>query len=393
MWHWLSEFSAGRRKRADEELDEEIAAHLAIESKQRTENGETAAEAERAALRVFGNVGLVKETTRSMWGSGLFERCMQDVSYALRMLRKTPGFAIVAVLTLALGIGANTAIFSIDYATLLAPLPYPEPGQLVMVWSKLHGRRQTISAGDFLEWKRQNTVFQDLNAWTDRTFNIARGNIATGDRPENVEARVVSPGLYRMLGTPFRMGRDFLPEEGQPGANHVVILTNKFWQRLGSNPRIVGSTMRIDAQSYTVVGVFGPGLTDRGQGEIAVPLAFAATEINHDSHWLTAMGRLKPGLSLRQAQADMNAVTGLLARTYPKSDTGWGASVERFKNDFIPSERIMTLWLLLSAVGFVLLIACVNVANLLLARSLSGRKRWQCVAHWERNPLLSFCNS
>jgi predicted permease len=370
VWrYWLSKRTTGRRKRAEEELEEEIAAHLAIETKQRTENGETAEEAARAARRVFGNVELVKETTRSMWGSGLFERFIQDLKYALRMLRKTPGFAIAAVLTLALGIGANTAIFSIDYATLLAPLPYPDPGQLVVVWSKLHGHRETISVGDFLEWKRQNTAFQDLNAWISSSFNIA-----AGDRPQNIEARVVTPGLYRMLGTPFSLGRDFLPEEGQPGSNRVVILTNKFWKRLGSNPHILGSALRIDGQPYTVIGVFGPGLTDRGQGDIAVPLAFAPADINHDNHWLTVMGRLKPGVRLPQAQADMNAVTSRLARMYPNSDKGWGASVESFKNDFIPSERIMTLWLLLSAVGFVLLIACVNVANLLLARSLSRQK-------------------
>ena len=370
MWRdWLSQLTGGGRKRADEELEDEIAAHLAIETKQRTENGETAEEAAHGALRVFGNVGMVKETTRSMWGSGLFERFIQDLKYALRMLRKQPGFAMVAIVTLALGIGANSAIFSVDYATLLAPLPYPEPDQLVMVWSKLQGRREPISVGDFLEWKRQSTAFQDLNAWTSSNFNIA-----TGDRPENIEARVVTPGLYRMLGTRFTLGRDFLPEEGQPGFNHVAVLTNKFWQRLGSNPHVVGSSMRIDGQPYTIVGVFGPGLTDRGQGEIAVPLAFTPAEINHESRWLTAMGRLKPGMSLRQAQSDMNSITGRLARTYPNSDKGWGASVEPFKNDFIPSERITTLWLLLSAVGFVLLIACVNVANLLLARSLSRQR-------------------
>ncbi len=357
------------RARADEELEEEIAAHLAIEIKQRIDAGETPESARRAALQVFGNVSLVKEVTRGMWGSGLVERLAKDLKYAVRMLGKTPGFTVVAVLTLALGIGANTAVFSVDYAALLAPLPYPQAGELVMLWSKFQGHRQVISAGDFLEWKRESSAFQDLNAWTDGTFNVA-----TREQPESVEARITSPGLNRMLGTPFSLGRDFVPEEGRPGGNHVVILTNKFWKRLGGNPHVIGSTIRIDGEPYTVVGVLGPGLTDRGQGDIVVPLAFRPEQINHESRWLTAMGRLKPGVTLRQAQADMDAVTARLAAIYPKSDKGWSASVEPFKNDFIPSDRIMMLWLLLGAVAFVLLIACVNVANLMLARSLSRQK-------------------
>ncbi len=221
---------------------------------------------------------------------------------------------MVAVLTLALGIGANTAVFSVDYATLLAPLPYPQPGQLVMLWSKFQGRRDVSSAGDFLEWKRQSSAFQDLNAMTEGPFNIA-----TRDQPQSVEGRITTPGLYRMLGIPFALGRDFLPEEGRLGGNHVVILTNKFWKRLGSDPHVIGTAIRINGEPYTVVGVFGPGLTDRGQGEIAVPLVFRPEQINHDSRWLLAMGRLKAGVTIRQAQAGMDAVTAHLARIYPKS--------------------------------------------------------------------------
>ncbi len=367
---WRSFVSKFRRRlAADDELEQEIAAHLAIETKQRIESGETPENARRDALRAFGNVGLVKEVTRSMWGLGLFERFIQNLKYALRMLGKTPGFTIVAILTLALGIGANTAIFSIDYATLLAPLPYPQPEQLVILWSKFQRSSGMTSTADFLEWKRQATAFQDLNAWTEGTFNIA-----TREQPENITARVVTPGLNRMLGIPFTLGRDFVPEEGRPGADHVVILTNKFWKRLGGNPHIVGSALRMDGEPYTVVGVFGPGLTDRGQGEIAVPLAFRPDQITHENRWLCVMGRLKPDVTLRQAQAGMDAVAAHLAEIYPKSNKGWRVSVEPFKNDFIPSERIMTLWLLLAAVGFVLLIACGNVANLLLARSLSRQK-------------------
>ena len=296
---------------------------------------------------------------------------LQNLGYSLRLMRKSPGLTLAVLLTLALGIGANTAIFTVDYATLLAPLPYPEPNQIVMVWSKLGGHRHNVSVADFVEWKRQSRAFQDLNAWTGDRFNIA-----TPTQPEYVDGRIPTPGLFKMLGNPpFLLGRDFLPQEGTPGKDHEVILTHKFWERLGGNPHVLGTSLRINGEPYTVVGVFAPGLTDRGQGEFAVPLAFSpAEQVNHDNHWLAVMGRLKPGVTIRQAQADLDAVTARLAAAYPSTNKGWGASVEPLKNDFIPSDRVMTLWLLLGAVAFVLLIACANVANLLLAKSMSRQR-------------------
>jgi putative ABC transport system permease protein len=292
---------------------------------------------------------------------------LQNLGYTLRAIRKSPGLTLTVLLTLALGIGANTAIFTVDYATLLAPLPYPEADQLVMVWSRVRGHRNGVSPADFLDWKRQSNAFQDLNAQSQDSFNIA-----TPEQPEYVDGRITTPGLYRMLGNPpFYLGRDFLPEEGLPGKDHVVILTHKFWERLGSDPNVLGTSLRINGELYTVVGVFAPGLTDRGQGEFAVPLAFTPEQLNRDNHWVLAMGRLKPGITIRQAQADMDAITARLAATYPATNKGWGVSVEPLKNDFIPNDRIMTLWLLLGAVAFVLLIACANVANLLLAKSMS----------------------
>ena len=154
---------------------------------------------------------------------------LQNLHYGLRILRKTPGLTIVAVITLALGIGANTAIFSVVYSALIAPLPYPDSNQLVMVWSKVHGDRNSTAAADFLDWKRQNTVFQDLNAWTGATYNLA-----TAERPEQVEAQMTTPGFYTMMGTKFAMGRDFSSQEGEPGKDHEVILFNRLWQRLGA---------------------------------------------------------------------------------------------------------------------------------------------------------------
>ena len=171
-----------------------------------------------------------------------------------------------------------------------------------------------------------------------------------------------------MQGIPFMMGRDFLPEEGVPGKDHVVVLTYKLWNRLGANRGIIGESILVNGAPHTVVGVLSPGLGDRLGPELIVPLAFTPEQINHDYHWILTMGRLKPGVNIAQAQADMDTVTANIAAAYPKSNKGWGASVEPLKNDFLPSERIRNLWLLLGAVGFVLLITCVNIANLLLAK-------------------------
>jgi putative ABC transport system permease protein len=294
---------------------------------------------------------------------------IRNLQYAMRQLIKSPVFTLTAALTLALGIGANTAIFTVVYATLLAPMPYPEPDQLVMVWSKIQGDRNGISAGDFTDWRNQNTVFQDLNAWTGGSFNLA-----TKDQPEYVEGQFTTPGMYRMMGVKFKYGRDFLPEEGTAGKEHVVILLNKLWKRLGADPNIIGKQVRIDGTPYTVVGVLAPGVTDRLDQWLIAPLVFKPEQLNHDFHWLLAMGRLKPGVSIKQAQANMDTVTDNIAKVYPKSNKGWGAIVHPLKNDFLPKERIQTLWTLLGAVGFVLLIACVNVANLVLAKGMTRQK-------------------
>lgn len=354
---------------SEERLRHEIEEHLRLQTSANLRAGLSPGEARRQAVLKFGAVEAIKEEYRDGRRLPLLESLLQNTRFALRQLRKKPALTATVLLTLALGIGANTAIFTVDYATLLAPLPYPNAGQLVMVWSKIRGRRNSVSTADFLDWKRENKTFQDLNAQTEGSFNIA-----TRDQPENMQGRITTPGLYRMLGYPFSFGRDFLPEEGRPGNDRVIILTHKFWERLGRNPHILGTKIQINGEPYTVVGVFAPGLTDRGQGEFSVPLAFRPEQLNRDTHWLDVMGRLRPGVSIKQAQAEMNGITNRLAGTYPTSNKGWGASVEALKNDFIPADRIMTLWLLLGAVGFVLLIACVNVANLLLARGLNLRK-------------------
>ncbi len=297
------------------------------------------------------------------------QNSLQNLRFSMRMLRKSPGLSFAVIATLALGIGATTAIYTVVYAALLAPLPLPQPDQLVMVWSKIQGNRNGISAGDFLDWQRRSQSFQSLCAFTGGNFNLG-----TRAEPEQINGRLASPGFFRMMGLPFQSGRDFLPEEGLPGKDRVVILTHKLWSRLGANPGVVGQQMRINGGTYTVVGVLAEGVADRYDAELTAPLAFRPEQINHDYHWILATGRMKPGVSIHQAQADMDAVTARIASENPKTNSGWGALVEPLQNDFMPKDRIQTLWLLLGAVGFVLLIACVNVANLLLAKGTARQR-------------------
>jgi predicted permease len=294
----------------------------------------------------------------------------QDITFSFRTLFKHPGFTITAILTLALGIGATTAIFSVVYA-VFEPMPYPKPDQLVMVWSKIHGERNSVAPGDYFEWKRRSTSFQDLNAWSGGSYNVA-----TPERPEQIDGSTRTPGFFKMEGLPMLLGRDFLPEEGQPGRDHVVILSNRMWTKhFAADPQVIGKDIRMNGEPYTVVGVLPPGMYDRLPMELWVPLAFQPEQTtNHNAHLILVMGRLKDGVSINQAQAELDVIAGQLQTEFPQSNSNWGVSVEPLRLDFVEPTTRRNLWLLLGAVGFLLLIACVNVANLLMARGTSRQR-------------------
>src|ERR1051326_5278640 len=294
----------------------------------------------------------------------------QNLGFGMRTLIKNKGFTITAILTLALGIGATTAIFSVVYA-VFEPMPYPKPNQLVMVWSRgPRGGRNSITSGDFLEFRRRSTSFQAINSWSGGSFNVS-----TDDRPEQVPGSRRTPGFFTFEGLPLLLGRDFLPEEGQPGREHVVILSHRLWaNHFNSNRDLIGKDIRMNGEPYTVVGVLPPGMHDRFNSQLWVPLSYRPDQIAHDSNAGLVMARLKDGVSIAQAQAEMDVIAAQLASEFPQTNANRGVSVQPLHLNFVTESTRRNLWLLLGAVAFLLLIGCVNVANLLLARGTSRQR-------------------
>ncbi|MGH9868054.1 MAG: ABC transporter permease [Candidatus Polarisedimenticolia bacterium] len=298
----------------------------------------------------------------------------RDLRYALRGLRKAPVFTLAVVATLALGIGANTAIFSVVHATLLRDLPFADPDRLVMVWedaSKVGYPRDTPSPANYIDWRDQNGVFESMAAMASVGFNLT----GSGE-PERIEGARVSATLFPLLGVQPLLGRVFAPDEDRPGANQVVVISHGLWQRrFGSDPAIVGSPLALNGASVTVVGVMAPSFRFPAvEDEIWIPMAFSADEAGRrGSHFLKVVARLKPGVTLAQAQTEMTGIAHRLEELYPQSNTNVGAVVVPLHEQLVGNLR-PALLVLMGAVGFVLLIACANVANLLLARTAARQK-------------------
>ncbi|MEE9473360.1 MAG: ABC transporter permease, partial [Acidimicrobiia bacterium] len=309
---------------------------------------------------------------------------IHDLRVSLRGLRKRPGFTVVVVLTLVLGIGAPTAIFSLVSGVLLRPLPYQDPDRVVMVWEDPPGGdRFSVAPANFLDWRQQNEVFEDMAASAGATVNL------TGtDEPERIRGRRVSASFFPILGIPPALGRTFLPEEDQPEGEPVVVVSYGLWQRLfGADPSVIGRTVSLGGESYTVIGVMPRGfkdLTDFSSTQkvgLWLPYPFASNgPTEREIKLLRVVARLKPDVSLARAQEGMDLIAQRLVEAYPEEfmqipglDETWGAGVSLLQRDLV--ERVHgSLLVLLGAVGFVLLIACVNVANLFLVRAAERRK-------------------
>jgi putative ABC transport system permease protein len=309
------------------------------------------------------------------------EALWHDLRYGLRLLIKSPGFTVVAVLALAIGIGANSAIFTVVNSVLLRPLPFKEPDRIVALWEtnrKLtsdFSNRMEVSIGDFLDWREQNQVFEQTAAFYHRNITI------TGtDQPEQVQGQVTSAGFFQVLGTKPAIGRTFLPEdELNTGNNRPAVLSHGLWQRrFGSDTELIGKTITLNGKGYTVVGVmpadFKLQFPTTKNIELWLPMILnEKVERNRRSHFLYVMGRLKPGITKEQAQAEMDVLSDRLQKQYSETNSGIGARVVPLQEQMVGKIQLALL-VLLGAVGFVLLIACANVANLLLARA-SGRQK------------------
>jgi predicted permease len=304
------------------------------------------------------------------------ETLLKDIRYGVRGLCKRPGFTVVAVLTLALGIGANTAIFSVVNAVLLRPLQFRDPDRLAMIWEDATFAgfpRNTPAPANYFDWKNQTHSFEDMAATHEQTFNL------TGDGdPERVAAYAVSANFFPLLGVPPALGRTFVADEDRDGANKVAVLSNELWEtRYGSDPQIINRDIQLDGAKYTVVGVMPTGFQFMEDDvRLWVPLAMSAEDAaNRGGHYLTVVGRLKQGVTLDQTQADLSAVMARIAKDHPNQtfDGKLGAFALPLREQLAGDVR-SSLLVLLVAVAFVLLIACANVAGLLLARAVARRR-------------------
>ena len=365
------------RRKQEKELDDEVRTHLEMAANDRVERGEPAREAEHSARREFGNVGLVKEVTRDVWGWGTLERFMQDLRFGVRMLAKSPGFAAVAILTMTLGIGANTALFSVVNGVLLNPLPYPDPDQLVtLAESKANFDSGSISFPNFRDWRKDNRTFSMMGISRSYSYSLTGRGEA-----EQVSAEFISSDYLAVLGVKPVIGRLFAEGEDEIGASPIVLIGEGFWNRkFGAAPDIVGQGLTLDGKTFTIVGVVPASFKLQVLGfrpsDVYAPIGQWTNPIlNFRTAGLGfhGVGRLKPGVTIQQGRADMKRLTADLTAAYPDANTGIGATIMPLKEQMVGSLRPLLL-VLLAAVGFVLLIACVNVANLLMARS-TGRTR------------------
>ena len=367
-----------RKSRLEHELEDEVLAHLELAERDARARGLTPAEARREALRSFGGVAQMKEIHREDRSSLWIENLVKDARYALAALGREPLFAGVAVGVLALGIGANTAMFSLVDGVLLKPLPFPNPERVVRVWeAPSPTTSNSTTTRTFLELKQQSRAFDALSA-----ESLSTATVPVNGEPTRLNGRYVSWDHFAVFGIQPLVGRAFRPEEDQPGAARVVILSHAVWQRhFGGDRGILGKDLLLDDEPHQVIGVLPPGAFDRHR---ARPLdepasfwrlnAFTEQEIAASMHWLNPVGRLKPGVTLDQAQQDVLAVRAQIADLIPAWKKDWSVKVEPFDQLLVGDALRQSMYVALGAVVLVLLIACANITNLLLARSAARKK-------------------
>ncbi len=356
----------------DQELTEELRAHVDLLTDQKIREGLEPEAARRAALLEVGGVEQVKESVREVRMGRALEDLAQDLRYALRGLRKHRAFTAVAVITLALGIGANTAIFTVINTVLLKPLPYENPDQLVVLTETVSDRPAGVSYQNFLDWRNQNTVFDNVAALRQReSFNLTGAG-----ESERLQGRLVSANFLSTLGIKPIRGRDFLAEDDQPNATPVALLSHALWQRrFGADDSIIGRQLTLNNQQFTIIGITPPNFSYGADADVTVPIGLSAErfKLRGKDPGITAFARLKQGTSIGTANAELNTIAARLEQQYPDTNTGRRVRIESLRESVVGDIR-PTLLTLLGAVGFVLLISCANVANLLLTRA-AGRQR------------------
>jgi predicted permease len=396
---WLIELARrlrflARREKFNRELDEELRTHLELKTRTNLQQGLAPEEARFAAQREFGNALLLREQSRDFWGYRWLEQLAADLRFGLRMLARNPGFAAVAVLTLALGIGVNSVIFSVISTMLLRKPPVHDPDRLMMLFSRNVGAvgsgdeasRSPVSPPDFLDWRAQTTAFAGIAAASTFEGDESQTHLTVsgGSEPERVPGGAVSANYFDVLGVSPLLGRAFLPGEDQAGHDRVMLLRADLWKRsFGGDPRVLGRTVKVNGEAYTVIGVMPDTFRQLWMfpEQLWIPLTFTPAQLSpagRAQRSLSVFGRLKPGVSEARARSELQTIAKRIAASNPETNKDWGSANVLTLQEYAIQESSAgpALAFLMATVGFVLLIACANIANLLLARNASRQREF-----------------